>query len=318
MQLPQKWVASLTKCWRNSLRGAPWSKYSGSTWKFQIITHIIFNCEQKLAQVFKDSTCQGFPVGRHFWAWDKISEVWTSMSDFPFWVFQQIRRRRRSQGMPASLGKAYLILEWSIEVSIPWLFFHFWCFDCWKVQRGVVVAQKQVGCSSALKSGRSAVSNIDVLFWEIPAARNLDIFSFLLIDVIRGWWEGRRGSFLHCRHQIVSASASKLGGFLAKLPSWRGNKMALLKILTLGKLNAMSRHGSKIRESCKGQLVTTPPTELWLPNLEVGTLKSELSGLLRKSDSWGRAEGACWEKDPNSGSSWPGQWTHPLAISSDH
>ena len=115
-------------CHRNESRpwpnveGAPWSKYSGNTWKFQIIAHMIFNCEQKLAQVFKDSTCQGFPVGRHFWAWDKISEVWTSMSDFPFWVFQQIRRRRRSQGMPASLGKAYLILEWSIEVSIPWLF----------------------------------------------------------------------------------------------------------------------------------------------------------------------------------------------------
>ena len=103
-------------------RGSPWSKFSGSIWKFQIIAHVIFNCEQKLVQVFKDSTCQGFPVGRHFWAWDKISEVWTSMSDFPFWVFQQIRRRRRSQGMPASLGKAYLILEWSIEVSIPWLF----------------------------------------------------------------------------------------------------------------------------------------------------------------------------------------------------
>ena len=33
------------------------------------------------------------------------------------------------------------------------------------------------------------------------------------------------------------------------------------------------------RGSCKGQLVTTPPTELWLPNLEVRTLKSELSGL---------------------------------------
>ena len=115
-------------CHRNESRpwpnveGTPWSKYSGSTWKFQIIAHRIFDCEQKLAQVFKDSTCQGFPVGRHFWAWDKISEVWTSMSDFPFWVFQQIRRRRRSQGMPASLGKAYLILEWSIEVSIPWLF----------------------------------------------------------------------------------------------------------------------------------------------------------------------------------------------------
>ena len=205
-----------------------------------------------------------------------------------------------------------------LRYPFPDFFFHFWCFDCWKVQRGVVVAQKQVGCSSELKSGRSAVSNIDVLFWEIPAARNLDIFSFLLIDVICGWWEGRGGSFLHCRHQIVSASASKLGGFLAKLPSWRGNKMALLKILTLGKLTAMSRLESKIRESCKGQLVTTPPTELWLPNLEVGTLKSELSGLLRKSDRWGRAVGACWEKDPNSGSSWPGQWTHPLAISSDH
>ena len=219
----------------------------------------------------------------------------------------------------ASITGQSLSDTWVIDWGIHSLtFFHFWCFDCWKVQRGVVVAQKQVGCSSELKSGRSAVSNIDVLFWEIPAARNLDIFSFLLIDVIRGWWEGRGGSFLHCRHQIVSASASKLGGFLAKLPSWRGNKMALLKILTLGKLKAMSRHGSKIRESCKGQLVTTPPTELWLPNLEVGTLKSELSGLLRKSDRWGRAEGACWEKDPNSGSSWPGQWTHPLAISSDH
>ena len=69
--------------------------------------------------------------------------------------------------------------------------------------------------------------------------------------------------------------------------------MALLKILTLGKLTAMSRLESKIRESCKGQLVTTPPTELWLPNLEVGTLKSELSGLFRKSDRWGRAVGAC-------------------------
>ena len=72
--------------------------------------------------------------------------------------------------------------------------------------------------------------------------------------------------------------------------------MALLKILTLGKLTAMSRLESKIRESCKGQLVTTPPTELWLPNLEVGTLKSELSGLLRKSDSWGRREGPAEKK----------------------
>ena len=59
--------------------------------------------------------------------------------------------------------------------------------------------------------------------------------------------------------------------------------MALLKILTLGKLTAMSRPGSKIRGSSKGQLVTTPPTELWLPNLEVGTLKSELSGLSSES-----------------------------------
>ena len=94
---------------------------------------------------------------------------------------------------------------------------------------------------------------------------------------------GGRGSFLHRHHQIVSVSASKLGGFLAKLASWLGNKMALLKILTLGKLTAMSRLESKIRGSCKGQLVTTPPTELWLPNLEVRTLKSELSGLVSES-----------------------------------
>ena len=91
--------------------------------------------------------------------------------------------------------------------------------------------------------------------------------------------------------------------FLAKLPSWLGNKMALLKILTLGKLTAMSRLGSKIRESSKGQLVTTPPTELWLPNLEVQTLKSELSGLSSESLIGGGRE-TCWEKDPNSGSSW--------------
>ena len=37
------------------------------------------------------------------------------------------------------------------------------------------------------------------------------------------------------------------------------------------------------RESCKGQLVTTPPTELLPPNLEVRTLKSELSGLVSES-----------------------------------
>ena len=59
---------------------------------------------------------------------------------------------------------------------------------------------------------------------------------------------GGEGLIFTPSHQIVSASASKLGGFLAKLPSWLGNEMALLKILTLGKLTAMSRLWREIRE----------------------------------------------------------------------
>ena len=101
------------------------------------------------------------------------------------------------------------------------------------------------------------------------------------MSLVAGFWRG--GAHFYTEPPPNSfCFGIKIRSFLAKLPSWRGNKMALLKILTRGKLTAMSRLGSKIRESSKGQLVTSPPTELWLPNLELGTLKSELSGLFRK------------------------------------
>ena len=182
MQLPNKWTV-LTEYWRPSSGKNIFSWNLGvSSWCFLLVLYL--NCAMLnytwMWLQLKCSQIARVKAGGHFWAWDKISEVWTPMSDFPFWVLEQIREggsRKECQHHVTSTSGLSLsdteVIDWGIQALT---FSTFDVLNLWKYKDGLFWRKFGRDVQLKLQSGRSALSNIDILFWEIPGSKKFRHF----------------------------------------------------------------------------------------------------------------------------------------------